>query len=78
MGGRVRANRGDAAVSRFRIPDANLREQFHGSEVAPPLVVTGEQLDAFALAIREVVELAHSPGAFWSEAVGLARRAFCG
>jgi len=45
-------------------------------KVAPPLVVTDEQLDAFVSAIRNVVELAHSPGAFWSEAIGLARRAF--
>jgi ornithine--oxo-acid transaminase len=45
-------------------------------KVAPPLVVTDEQLDAFVLAVRQVVELAHSPGAFWSEALGLARRAF--
>lgn len=47
-------------------------------KVAPPLVVTDAQLDAFVLAIRDVVELAHSPGAFWSEALGLARRAFRG
>jgi ornithine--oxo-acid transaminase len=45
-------------------------------KVAPPLVVTDAQLDAFVLAIRDVVEIAHSPGAFWSEALGLARRAF--
>jgi len=45
-------------------------------KVAPPLVVTNAQLDAFVQASREVVELAHSPGAFWSEALGLARRAF--
>ena len=45
-------------------------------KVAPPLVVTDEQLDAFVRAARDVVELAHSPGAFWSEALGLARRAF--
>ena len=45
-------------------------------KVAPPLVVTDGQLDAFVGAIRSVVELAHSPGAFWSEAIGLARRAF--
>ncbi|MGC1644619.1 MAG: aspartate aminotransferase family protein [Candidatus Sulfotelmatobacter sp.] len=45
-------------------------------KVAPPLVVTDAQLDAFARAIRDVVEIAHSPGAFWSEALGLARRAF--
>ena len=45
-------------------------------KVAPPLVVNESQLDAFVAAIRDVVELAHSPGAFWSEALGLARRAF--
>jgi ornithine--oxo-acid transaminase len=45
-------------------------------KVAPPLVVTDAQLDAFVLAIREVVELADSPGTFWSDALGLARRAF--
>jgi len=45
-------------------------------KVAPPLVVTDAQLDAFVVAIRDVVELAHSAGAFWSEALGLARRAF--
>jgi ornithine--oxo-acid transaminase len=45
-------------------------------KVAPPLVVTDAQLDAFVLAIRDVVEIAHSAGAFWSEALGLARRAF--
>jgi ornithine--oxo-acid transaminase len=47
-------------------------------KVAPPLVVADAQLDAFVMAVRDVVELAHSPGAFWSEALGLARRAFCG
>lgn len=47
-------------------------------KVAPPLVVTDAQLDAFVSAVRDVVELAHSPGAFWSEALGLARRAFRG
>jgi ornithine--oxo-acid transaminase len=47
-------------------------------KVAPPLVVTDAQLDAFVVAIRDVVELAHSPGTFWSEALGLARRAFRG
>jgi ornithine--oxo-acid transaminase len=44
-------------------------------KVAPPLVVTAEQVDEFVLAIEETVELAHHPGAFWSEALGLARRA---
>jgi ornithine--oxo-acid transaminase len=44
-------------------------------KVAPPLVVTGEQIAEFVAAVTEVVELAHSSGAFWSEALGLARRA---
>ena len=47
-------------------------------KVAPPLVVTEAQLDTFVKAIRDVVEIAHSSGAFWSEALGLARRAFRG
>lgn len=49
---------------------------FRVLKVAPPLVVTNSQLDEFVQAIRDVVELAHSPGAFWSETLGLARRAF--
>lgn len=45
-------------------------------KVAPPLVVKREQMDAFVAAVRSVVQLANSAGAFWSEALGLARRAF--
>jgi ornithine--oxo-acid transaminase len=61
--------------------DANFLTQVCGNnfmvlKVAPPLVVTDAQLDTFVAAIRDVVELANSPGAFWSEALGLARRAF--
>jgi ornithine--oxo-acid transaminase len=44
-------------------------------KVAPPLTVTPEQVSGFVSAIRDVVDLAHHPGAFWSEALGLARRA---
>jgi ornithine--oxo-acid transaminase len=44
-------------------------------KVAPPLVVTDGQIDEFVAAIERVVELAHSSTAFWSEALGLARRA---
>ena len=44
-------------------------------KVAPPLVVTDGQVDEFVSAIRSVVELAHSSTTFWSEALGLARRA---
>src|SRR5260370_4718522 len=44
-------------------------------KVAPPLVVTDDQIDEFVSAITQVVEAAHSSSAFWSEALGLARRA---
>jgi len=44
-------------------------------KVAPPLVITREQIDAFILAIEDIVDLVHHPGAFWAEAAGLARRA---
>jgi ornithine--oxo-acid transaminase len=44
-------------------------------KVAPPLVVTSSQIAEFVSAVRNVVDLAHHPGSFWSEALGLARRA---
>jgi ornithine--oxo-acid transaminase len=44
-------------------------------KVAPPLVVSETQLDEFVAAIREVVELMHTSGSFWNDALGLARRA---
>jgi ornithine--oxo-acid transaminase len=44
-------------------------------KAAPPLVVSEEQLDEFVAAIRDVVEVADSSPAFWTEALGLARRA---
>jgi ornithine--oxo-acid transaminase len=44
-------------------------------KIAPPLVVTSSQISELVAAVREVVELAHHPGSFWSEALGLARRA---
>jgi ornithine--oxo-acid transaminase len=44
-------------------------------KAAPPLVVTDAQIDEFVSAISAVVELAHSSASFWSEALGLARRA---
>ena len=40
------------------------------------LVVSDQQLDAVGAAVQDVGKLAHSPGAFWGEALGLARRAF--
>jgi len=44
-------------------------------KVAPPLVIDAGQVSEFISAVRDVVELAHHPGPFWSEALGLARRA---
>lgn len=44
-------------------------------KAAPPLVVSEEQLGQFVTAIREVVEIADSSPSFWTEALGLARRA---
>ena len=44
-------------------------------KVAPPLVVSEGQLDRFVTAIRETVDRAHTSASFWSEALGLARRA---
>lgn len=44
-------------------------------KAAPPLVVTEAQIEHFVGAVSDVVELAHSSGAFWSEALGLGRRA---
>lgn len=44
-------------------------------KVAPPLVVTEDQIDEFVSAIQKVVQFAHSSSAFWSEAVALGRRA---
>jgi len=43
-------------------------------KAAPPLTVTSEQLDEFVSAIRDVVELAQTSPAFWTEALGMARR----
>ncbi|MCU1339584.1 MAG: aminotransferase [Bryobacterales bacterium] len=43
-------------------------------KVAPPLVVSDEQIEYFVNAINDVVSLVHSSNAFWSEALGLARR----
>ena len=44
-------------------------------KAAPPLVVSGSQIDEFVSAVRAVVDLAHSSPAFWSEALSIARRA---
>lgn len=47
-------------------------------KVAPPLVTEREQMNCFVSALRDLLDLANSPGPFWSEALGLARRAFRG
>jgi ornithine--oxo-acid transaminase len=44
-------------------------------KVAPPLVVKDRHLDEFVRAVTEVVDQMHSSASYWSEALGLARRA---
>jgi ornithine--oxo-acid transaminase len=60
--------------------DQNILTQICGNnfmvlKVAPPLVATKEQCDEFVEAVGEVVEAVHSSGAFWSDSLGVARRA---
>jgi ornithine--oxo-acid transaminase len=43
-------------------------------KAAPPLVVEEREIDEFADAVGNVVELMHSSRAFWAETLGLARR----
>ena len=44
-------------------------------KVCPPLVIEDGHVDRFVDAIRYVVEMMHSSRGFWSDALGLARRA---
>jgi ornithine--oxo-acid transaminase len=44
-------------------------------KAAPPLVVKEREADEFVQAVKDVVEMMHSSGTFWSEALGLAKRA---
>ncbi len=44
-------------------------------KAAPPLMVSAEQLDEFVAGIRDVIEMAQTSPAFWTEALGMARRA---
>jgi len=44
-------------------------------KVAPPLVISEAQIEAFVHALEQVVGEAHRSAAFWSEALGMARRA---
>jgi ornithine--oxo-acid transaminase len=48
---------------------------FQVLKAAPPLVATEVQLDQFVAAIVDVVHLMHTSSTFWTEALGLARRA---
>ena len=43
-------------------------------KAAPPLIVSETEVDEFVDAATHVVELMHSSGTFWSEALGMARR----
>ena len=44
-------------------------------KVAPPLVIEESEIDEFVEQVRDVVETMHSPGSFWTDALGMARRA---
>jgi ornithine--oxo-acid transaminase len=44
-------------------------------KLVPPLIISKDQIDEAVDAVCRVVKLAHSPTVFWSEALGLARRA---
>jgi ornithine--oxo-acid transaminase len=44
-------------------------------KAAPPLVASSEQINQFVTAVRSVVELMHSSGVFWSDALALGKRA---
>jgi ornithine--oxo-acid transaminase len=48
---------------------------FMALKIAPPLVVSDAQLDRYVEAIEQVVDLLHSSKSFWSEALGIGRRA---
>ncbi|MGA7323077.1 MAG: aspartate aminotransferase family protein [Rhodomicrobium sp.] len=45
-------------------------------KVSPPLIIEDRELDLFAAAIEEICGLMHTFNGFWTEAIGLAQRAF--
>jgi ornithine--oxo-acid transaminase len=47
-------------------------------KAAPPLTVTSEQLGEFVFAIRDIVEMAQTSAAFWTEALSMVRRSVVG
>jgi ornithine--oxo-acid transaminase len=70
---------GQVAVMRlFR--DKGILTQMCGNnfmvlKAAPPLIVSAEQINRYVDAVRDIVGLMHAGSSFWSEALGLARRA---
>jgi ornithine--oxo-acid transaminase len=44
-------------------------------KVSPPLVVDESDIERFVSAVRDVMDFVHTSNAFWSDALGLARRA---
>jgi ornithine--oxo-acid transaminase len=60
--------------------DKNILTQICGNnfmvlKVAPPLIVSEQQIDYFIESVRDVVAIMHSSGTFWSDAIKLGRRA---
>jgi ornithine--oxo-acid transaminase len=60
--------------------DKNILTQICGNnfmvlKVAPPLIISEQQLDYFVESVRDVVAIMHSSGTFWSDAIKLGRRA---
>jgi len=51
---------------------------FQVLKAAPPLTVSETQVAEYVSAVQQVVEIAHHPGEFWSEALGMAKRAALG
>jgi ornithine--oxo-acid transaminase len=61
--------------------DKNFLTQICGNDfmvlkVSPPLVVDESDIERFVFAMRDVLEFVHTSNAFWSDALGLARRAW--
>jgi ornithine--oxo-acid transaminase len=54
------------------IPTQICGNNFMVLKVAPPLIVSEQQLEEFVVAICSVAELMHGGGGFWSEALGVA------
>jgi ornithine--oxo-acid transaminase len=51
---------------------------FMALKIAPPLVVSDAQLCRYVEAIERVVDLLHNSKSFWSDALGIGRRALAG